>query len=561
VQSPVVEGFEGTKFISPEWTLVETPVNGNTWVRKAPGSSSNFSAFIDNWNYDQEDATDDIISPAFNVEGADSVIINWDLAHKYYPGAKNDTFSIISSSDCGNTFTNILYNAGGAQLATAGSGLEYLTPLPEDWATRRVALGGPALANGSLMILFRNKNEYGNNIFLDNIDIEGLFFRDLAVISIDNPNFIECKSNITAKATVKNKGLEPITGFTISYKIDNGAAQTTSFTGINLLRDSTMQVMLSPDLSGLAGLHKITIYSSSPLTTSGNTDQLTTNDTLSKNFGISGAASPPFTENFELSGFPPTGWVSVNPDANIGWEKALTGKSSASSAFIDNFNYAFAGRVDDLYSPIINYTGVDSVTLSFDLAAATRDFPGTTTNPLDTFEVLITKDCGNSFTTIYKKWGAELQTLNDPNTPQTIEFIPQADYLWRKEVIDLTGGFIPDGPIQLVFRNITNKGNNIFIDNVNLTTRTLPTRLKQEGWLILPNPFKDQFNIWHLQQPTNLRYITIYNSAGQMIWKQEYNNNARKLITVDMRGQAAGIYIVNMGYADRKNIRVKIINL
>lgn len=561
IQTPVMEGFEDTAFPSPGWTLAETPVNGNTWVRKTPGSASDHSAFFDNWNYNQSDATDDIVSPAFNVSGADSVIIHYDIAHQYYPAATNDTFSIIASSDCGNTFTNILYNAGGTQLATAGQGQEYSSPLPSDWATRSVALGGPALANGSLVVLFRNKNEYGNNIFLDNINIEGLFRRDIAVVSIESPNFMECSSNITPKATIKNKGVEPVTGFTISYQIDNGAVQSTSISGINLIRDATMQVDLTPALSGLTGMHTITVYAANPVTLSGNTDQLATNDTLSKHFGISGSVSAPLIENFESSGFPPAGWVSVNPDANIGWEKAVTGRASTSSAFINNFNYPASERIDDLYSPIINYTGVDSVTLSFDLSAATRDFPGTTTNPLDTLEVLITRDCGNSFTSVYKKWGAELQTLNDPITPQTSEFIPQADYLWRKEIIDLTGGFIPDGPIQVVFRNTTNEGNNIFIDNVNLTTRILPSKLKEEGWLVLPNPFTGQFSIWHVQQPTNLRYITIYNAAGQMVWSQQYNSNAQKLITVDMKGKAAGLYIVNMGYSDQKNIRVKVIKL
>ena len=79
-------------------------------------------------------------------------------------------------------------------------------------------------------------------------------------------------------------------------------------------------------------------------------------------------------------------------------------------------------------------------------------------------------------------------------------------------------------------------------------------------YLILPNPFASQFNIWHLQQPTNLKYAVVYNSIGQVIWKQEYNSDAQKFITVDMSRQAAGVYIVNLGYADKsKNVRIKVI--
>ena len=59
------------------------------------------------------------------------------------------------------------------------------------------------------------------------------------------------------------------------------------------------------------------------------------------------------------------------------------------------------GRIDELYSPQVTYAGVDSVTLSFDVAAAAT----TDGSPTDTLEVLITKDCGNTFTSVYKKWG------------------------------------------------------------------------------------------------------------------------------------------------------------
>lgn len=571
--TPLVEGFEATAFPSPGWSIVN-PDNDITWVRKGgTGFNSDNAAFIDHFNFITIGQQDNVQSPAFLLTGvggvlADSVIVTWDLAHQNYPGAF-DEFAVIASSDCGNTYPTVLFNANGATLAgSAGANTaDYLAPLPAHWQHLRRAIGGAPLANGNMIMRFRTINDFGNNIFLDNINIQALFKRDLKVESIDRPNNVECTGSFTPTATVRNAGLETITAFTISYSLDNGAAQTTTVTGITLARNATMQVSLTPAVSNLAaGQHSIRVFSNaaSVVATGGTGDQLTTNDTLSKGFGLTGTTAAPLTEAFESATFPPAGWAIGNADANITWAKANAGaRNSTGSAYMNNYNYSILGRTDELYSPSITYTGVDSVTLSFDVSAATYSYPGTTGIALDTLEVLVTKDCGNTFTSVWKKWGEDLQTINDPNYPQTVEFVPGAAHQWRNEVVDLTTlGFIPNGPVQLVFRNTNNFENNIFLDNVNLTTRTLPNTLKEQGYLVLPNPFNTQFTVWHLNTPTNLRFVSVYNSAGQLVWKKQFNGDATKQVVVDLSGKPSGIYIVNLGYSDRvRDTQVKVVKV
>jgi hypothetical protein len=395
-------------------------------------------------------------------------------------------------------------------------------------------------------------------MFIDNINVAALFKRDLQVVSIDKPKGIECTSGFAAAITVKNKGLETVTAFSIVYRVDNGNIQTTNVTGVNLVREATMSVTLSPAVSGLApGPHNILVYSINPVTISGTGDMITANDTLRKDFGIPSTVAAPVTEGFESATFPPAGWTVVNPDASITWAKANTGNNSNASVYINNYNYSQPGRMDELYSPQITYTGVDSISLSFDLAAATYSYPGSTAIPLDTLQVLISRDCGNTFTSIYKKWGIELQTIEAPNEAQPLEFFPSSPSQWRTETIDISN-FGPDGPIQVVFRNTNNFENNIFIDNINLQTKILPARIKAEGFLVLPNPFQSQFNVWHYQQPSNLRYISVYNSMGQLVWTKQFNN-AQKTEVVDLGGMPAGIYIVQLGYSDKKSVSRKVV--
>ena len=97
-----------------------------------------------------------------------------------------DTFTVRTSPDCGNTFPDVLFNNGGAALGLA-DGNDFVAPLESDWKSHRVAVGGAALASGTHMVGFSNKNQFGNNMFVDNINVSLLFKRDIQVAAINRP--------------------------------------------------------------------------------------------------------------------------------------------------------------------------------------------------------------------------------------------------------------------------------------------------------------------------------------------------------------------------------------
>lgn len=560
---PAIETFEGALFPSPNWSIAN-PNNNNTWIRRTDaGYLSYKSAFIDNYNSNTPTQVDDILTPVFRTTGtggaqADSVIITWDLAAHYWPATPYDTFTVRTSPDCGNTFPNVLFNNGGAPLGLA-DGNDFVAPLESDWKSHRVAVGGAALASGTHMVGFRNKNQFGNNMFVDNINVSLLFKRDIQVAAINRPA-AECVSTFAPNVSVKNNGTETVTAFSVSYRINNGAIQTANFTGQNLARNAQINVSLPANAGALAdGSHTITVFTFNPVTASGTGDQWEANDTLTRSFSIIGSLPAPFVETFTGPTFPPANWGIVNPNGDITWSRNTVGNNNTGSAYINNWSYLGRGQIDYLNSPNITYTGIDSISLSFDIAAVTKVYPGSQQIPLDTVQVLITTNCGNTFTSVYKKWGNELQTVGNPNDPTPFEFLPLGPSHWRTEKIDLTA-FAPNGPIQIVFKNTNGFGNNVFIDNVNVNTRTLPSSLKLDGLQISPNPFQSTFQIWHLQTPTNLRYVNVYNSAGQRVWSKQYNANAQKIIDVDMSRNAAGVYTVELGYDDKnKNLQIRIV--
>jgi hypothetical protein len=312
-----------------------------------------------------------------------------------------------------------------------------------------------------------------------------------------------------------------------------------------------------PQESGMLGANTLVVYTSLP---NGNPDQRTSNDTSRVSFDI--APIVPLTtrveEGFSNPAFPPKDWKVSNPDGDLTWQRnPIYGKKQAGSAWVNDWNNSTNNLIDDLVMPRYSYSNIDSVFVSFQLATAIYSDPGQNI-PIDTLAILLTKDCGNTFTTVYKKWGNALQTIK---FRPDFEFFPQSQSDWRLDSVNLTEWLgTTEEQFQLLFRFSGNFENNIFIDDVALYTKILPAKLKQKGYLLLPTVTRDQFSIWHLQQPTTLRYVNVYSSSGQLVWKKEFNGKAEKLITVNLSGKMAGVYYVSLGYTDAKlNVTERII--
>lgn len=552
VTTPLVQGFDnvGAPFPPASWTIFN-PNNDFTWMQGTPGKSSTGALFIDNFNEDASNAIDDFTSHPVSLLATDSLIISFDLAHKNYPDPENyDTLSILISTDCGSTLVPV-YHKWGAALATAGeSANDYINPVTSDWRRERIALPPAMTASGKVIVTIRNTSRFGNNIFIDNLSIASktpiTSFRDLKLSQVVSPIGIVCDASISPRVTVSNTGLDVITSFKVGYRIGN-ATEIQTFTQ-TLTPGSNVTLTLKPATTAI-GVNSITLFVSDPVSSTGTGDELKTNDTLTKLFSVPGTAAAPLTQGFDAS-FLPTGWAINNPDGGETWKRGI-GNRSSGSVFLNTFNYVDGGQIDELYSPAISYPAdVDSVKLTFDLAATFS----TLTN-LDTLTILATKDCGATFTTLYKKGGNELKTV----AAQGTEFLPATNPEWRKETVDLSS-FASQSPVMLVFRSTNHNGNNIFVDNIAVTTRTLPARLKKTGLLISPTVTTGRFSIWHYRKPESLRSVTIYSTAGQVVWQKRFFGNADSYLTVDLSGQNAGIYFVHLDYHNYKyNITERII--
>ena len=367
---------------------------------------------------------------------------------------------------------------------------------------------------------------------------------------INSPSSRLCDANFTPTVTIFNRGAVTLTSLTITAKIDNGTPVVTNWTGsINSLTSTsvTLSGMTTP-----TGNHILTVYTTNP---DGVLDQNTSNDTLNQSIMYFPPVTPPVTESFEGTTFPPEGWDIVNEDGLVTWQK-INGyaKTGNNSVYINNFNDHLTGQKDYLRLPTVNISNVDSAFISFQVAAATFSNPSDAGNAWDTLEVVLSTDCGKTYTSIYKKWGADLITR--PGATGT-EYFPSAGE-WRKDSVDISS-FISQGNVLLAFRNTNEWENNIFVDDINVRTVTVNPNLKQQGFLVTPNPTSGQIAVQFYPQPDKLKGIVIFSTVGQKIAETIVTpGQANNYYSYNLSQFAPGVYIVRALFTD-KTITKKIV--
>jgi len=188
------------------------------------------------------------------------------------------------------------------------------------------------------------------------------------------------------------------------------------------------------------------------------------NNSLIKNLYIhvDDAHALPLAEGFE-NNYPPF-WTVVD-DANdgTGWQLSAPGgySNSFNSMLFDNYGYDANGRRDEFRTPQYNFQNLSSAYLTFDHAYANYD-PGYH----DTLAILVSTDCGLTFTEVYNKGYTDLATA--PN--HTNFFVPDSNE-WVTDTIDMTP-YINQHKVLVAFQSRGHYGNALYVDNINLHTDT-----------------------------------------------------------------------------------------
>ncbi|MFZ5551976.1 MAG: PKD domain-containing protein, partial [Bacteroidota bacterium] len=175
---PLVEGFEAAAFAPAGWAIVDVNLNALTWERNgtlgAYGTST-ACAMFNNYNYDDGGARDMMWTPKYSFSGLTSATLTFDVAYARYDATYSDTLSVLVSTDCGQTFTQVFIK-GGTTLATNGGAnvtASIFTPTTTQWRNETVSLN-TYVGQPNVMIAFRNHGRYGQALYIDNVNITGV---------------------------------------------------------------------------------------------------------------------------------------------------------------------------------------------------------------------------------------------------------------------------------------------------------------------------------------------------------------------------------------------------
>jgi pregnancy-associated plasma protein-A/type IX secretion system substrate protein len=378
------------------------------------------------------------------------------------------------------------------------------------------------------------------------------FSNDAGISAIISPAGTICASSIIPEVTLRNFGVNNLTSVTVNYQVDAGTVNTYAWSG-TLTPASTVNVTL-PAVTVSGAPHTFTSYTSNP---NGAADPNAGNDSQTGNFSSSASGlAIPVQEGFQSATYPPTGWTLYNPDNDSTWQHSTTtGQASSSSIFIYNYDYNAWGEYDEMISPAMDLTTGINPQLTFYVAYQLYTDPASNPNFSDTLEVVISTDCGLTWTSIYKKFGIPLTTTTP--TFSTVAFVPTASQ-WRLETVSLAPYAASSNAI-LKFRNINQYENTLWLDNINIINPTGAIEINTDPtFSVYPIPSKGMIHLqWGAVSNENIT-VTITNAIGESVYNSEISKYNGTVIPVDLGKQANGVYLIKIQAAD-KTINQKIV--
>lgn len=362
---------------------------------------------------------------------------------------------------------------------------------------------------------------------------------DAGISAINSPATTICSTTFTPNVTIRNYGTNNLTSATINYRIDAGPIQTYNWTG-NLATNATQNVALS-SMTTTAGTHTFTAYTSNP---NSGVDANAGNDQSQRTFTVSATGQNlPYTQGFESTTFVPAGWTLSNPDGGITWARTTTAASSGSaSAKMDNYNYTGGnGQVDEMQMQSFNLSSVSNPVMTFQVAYTYWTVPYQYS---DTLEILISTDCGVTWTTIYEKYGSNLQTA-PPVSSQTVGFTPTSAQ-WRLETVNLAP-YQTSSNAMIKFRNISDFEDNLYVDDINLQNMTdVQSELLHSEVNLFPNPSSGKVNLYVNMFSRSDLTITVMNAVGQVVSTMTESGSIGGNYELDLTSEPNGVYFIEV---------------
>ena len=280
-------------------------------------------------------------------------------------------------------------------------------------------------------------------------------------------------------------------------------------------------------------------------------------------FILNGGYVLPFEESF-TDGFEGKHWTILNPDGYITWDTiSVPGIiPQGKSAWVNFYNYLAIGRRDQLVSPPMDLSSYSSAILWFSHAYAQRS------TMRDSLIIKVSDDCGVNWIRVFAAGPNGTPDAFVTHPPMMDPFYPQSADDWCSGSygvdcyqVDISP-FAGKKDIKVMFESYCRYGNNLFVDNINISTGVGSGEVTQQSELIsiYPNPSSGSLQLV-LPETDQTVSISVLSPDGRLLLhQQEVIQPGSNRKTLDLSGFSKGIYLIIVTADDFTEIRKIILN-
>jgi hypothetical protein len=524
VTLPMIEPFNQTP---ANWSIVN-PDGQKTWANTAVGTTK---AMYVNFYDDQDQGTSDwLITPELDLTSATTASISFDYAYAVLSGS-SDRLKVIVSTSCDfNSSPVEIFNKAGSNLNTTSKKYNSaFSPLPSEWITKIILLD--QFIGQKIRIAFVGVNDYGNNLYIDNVTVLNYPVSAFAINNLISPSPVSCLTSAAPVLSIKNLGNTVIDSFTADIYINNQlTVEQVSNAQIDIGTSKNITFLSANFLNG-SNTVSVVIKSPNGVLSGGSTkDSLAT-----KRFVSSAKDVIPLRQDFNTNF--PTSWTTMSPNYGSIWRPAETNADNKFSIIYDAFGSGDAniGKQAWLVSPILDFSNAQKASVFFETSYAYNS------PKAETLQVFYSTDCGQNFNQqVFSSSGTDLE-----NVVSSSSWVPFQDADWTKQYINLDA-VAGQKNVRLAFVATNDNGNNLYIDNVEFFAgdNQSPVSIDSDYSVYggLGSPVKVTFNLPERQ----LVRLQIYDMMGHAISDQMLPDTLNQTYTLESSDHPKGIYIVRI---------------
>jgi hypothetical protein len=522
------------KILNPDqkvtWALANTPANG-----------ANKAMEMDFFNYeDNLGEIDPLLTPTFSLINAPAALLKFDVAYARFQSS-NDGLKVVVLTNCSADITQgtVVYDKSGASLATTTSTGNAFVPTADQWRTEQIDLSS-YVGQQNLQIAFVGVNDWGNNLYLDNVSLTTTPVYDATLQKVISPYPVTCLQGAVPVLRVKNSGTL-INSLKVTTTV-NDHAYTQVITGLSIDGGTTKDISLN-SLPLADGENTIHFEVSEP---NGQPDFNTADNALDIKTVVNKSTDfIPLRQNFE--GTFTTQWTSVNPTDGMIWRPFdLTGNKAI---YFNAFDNTVANDEAWLVSPVLDFGDATEASLSFDVSYSANS----TKN--DVLRILASRDCGNTYQdTLFTANSAAL--ANGRATTSGWKPSTASDWTSKTTVLTKLAG---QPEVRIAFVVTNGNGNNLYLDNIEFFVSE--THIKAtEPFTVYPNPAAGgnaniTFNISQ-KGPVELEVV---DTMGKTLVSQTLSDVLNQTYPLSLSSVATGVYLVRVTSGSETHLKKLIV--